>query len=212
MAPPSSSNEDRSAALAEMLARVALGDRAAFERLYRATSSALLGVIVRIQRDRAQAEDLLQDVFVNIWRAAQGFDATRAQPMTWLISIARHRAIDSLRRHKAEPSTVSSHGHDDDGDDTNLIDAMPSGWMFEAGDPASTPPELLGLFVGAPNTEASADENAELPPRIFLFQRNLERAAKDRAALREEIRVTLYHEIGHLLGFDEEGVAEMGLE
>jgi len=93
-----------------------------------------------------------------------------------------------------------------------LIDAMPSGWMFEAGDPASTPPELLGLFVGAPNTEASADENAELPPRIFLFQRNLERAARDRVALREEIRVTLYHELGHLLGFDEVGVAEMGLE
>jgi len=93
-----------------------------------------------------------------------------------------------------------------------LIDAMPSGWMLDPGDPASTPPDLLGLFVGAPNTEASADENAELPPRIFLFQRNLERAAKDRAALREEIRVTLYHEIGHLLGFDEEGVAEMGLE
>jgi len=93
-----------------------------------------------------------------------------------------------------------------------LIDAMPSGWMLEPGDPAATPPELLGLFVGAPNTEASADENAELPPRIFLFQRNLERAARDRAALREEIRVTLYHEIGHLLGFDEDGVAEMGLE
>jgi len=93
-----------------------------------------------------------------------------------------------------------------------LIDATPSGWMFEAGDPASTPPELLGLFVGAPNTEASADENAELPPRIFLFQRNLERAARDRVALREEIRVTLYHELGHLLGFDEVGVAEMGLE
>jgi RNA polymerase sigma-70 factor (ECF subfamily) len=123
---PSSSNEDRSAALSEMLARVALGDRAAFERLYRATSSALLGVIVRIQRDRAQAEDLLQDVFVNVWRAAQGFDAARAQPMTWLISIARNRAIDSLRRQKTEPRTVSSHGHDDDGNDTSLIDAVPS--------------------------------------------------------------------------------------
>ncbi|MBK7645159.1 MAG: metallopeptidase family protein [Planctomycetes bacterium] len=93
-----------------------------------------------------------------------------------------------------------------------LIDAMPSGWMLEPGDPSSTPPELLGLFVGAPNTEASADENAELPPRIFLFQRNLERAARDQAELREQIRVTLYHEIGHLLGFDEDGVAEMGLE
>ena len=93
-----------------------------------------------------------------------------------------------------------------------LIDAMPSGWMLEPGDPAATPPDLLGLFVGAPNTESSAEENAELPPRIFLFQRNLEREAKNPGELREEIRVTLYHEIGHLLGFDEEGVAEIGLE
>ncbi len=93
-----------------------------------------------------------------------------------------------------------------------LIDPVPSGWMMDPGDPASTPPDLLGLCLGAPNTEASADENAELPPRIFLFQRNIERGAKDQAELREEIRVTLYHEIGHLLGFDEDGVAGMGLE
>lgn len=93
-----------------------------------------------------------------------------------------------------------------------LIDAMPSEWMVDPGDPASTPPDLLGLFVGASNVEESASESAELPPRIFLFQRNIERAAKDRNELREEIRVTLYHEIGHLLGFDEDGVERMGLD
>jgi RNA polymerase sigma-70 factor (ECF subfamily) len=117
---------DRRAALAAMLARVALGDRRAFEQLYQATSAHLLGVILRIQRDRALGEDLLQDVFVNVWRAAQGFDAARAQPMTWLISIARNRAIDSLRRQKTEPRTVSSHGHDDDGNDTSLIESVAS--------------------------------------------------------------------------------------
>jgi RNA polymerase sigma-70 factor (ECF subfamily) len=117
---------DRRAALAAMLARVALGDRRAFEQLYQATSAHLLGVILRIQRDRALGEDLLQDVFVNVWRAAQGFDAARAQPMTWLISIARTRAIDSLRRQKTEPRTVSSHGHDDDGNDTSLIESVAS--------------------------------------------------------------------------------------
>lgn len=93
-----------------------------------------------------------------------------------------------------------------------LIDPVPSAWMMDPGDPASTPPDLLGLFVGAPNTEREASESAELPPRIFLFQRNIERGAKDAAGLREEVRVTLYHEIGHLLGFDEDGVADMGLE
>jgi RNA polymerase sigma-70 factor (ECF subfamily) len=83
-------------------------------------------VILRIQRDRALAEDLLQEVFVNVWRAARGFDVARAQPMTWLMSIARNRAIDSLRRQKTEPATVSSHGHDDDGQDGSLLEALPS--------------------------------------------------------------------------------------
>jgi RNA polymerase sigma-70 factor (ECF subfamily) len=123
--PSSSTNDDRNAALAQMLARVALGDRAAFAALYKAVSAQLLGVILRIQRDRAQAEDVLQEIFVTIWRAAQGFDAARAQPMTWLTSIARNRAIDSLRRNKTEVATVSAVGDDDD-NAPNLVDTLPS--------------------------------------------------------------------------------------
>ena len=121
----STAADDRNAALAQMLARVALGDRAAFAALYKAVSGQLLGVILRIQRDRAQAEDVLQEIFVSIWRAAQGFDAARAQPMTWLTSIARNRAIDSLRRSKAEIATVSALGGDDD-EGPNLVDTLPS--------------------------------------------------------------------------------------
>ena len=109
-----------------MLARVGLGDRAAFAALYKAVSAPLLGVILRIQRDRAQAEDVLQEIFVNIWRAAQGFDAARAQPMTWLTSIARNRAIDSLRRGKTEVATVTSLSGDDDDEGPNLVDTLPS--------------------------------------------------------------------------------------
>jgi RNA polymerase sigma-70 factor (ECF subfamily) len=122
--PPST--EERSAALAQLLARVALGDRAAFEALYKVVSAPLLGVILRIQRDRAQAEDVLQEIFVSVWRAAQGYDAARAQPMTWLTSIARNRAIDSLRRSKSEVATVSSAGSGDDDDGPNLVDTIPS--------------------------------------------------------------------------------------
>lgn len=124
---PASAWSERSAALAEALARVALGDRAAFATLYQATRSHLFGVVLRINADRAQAEDVLQEVFVNVWRAAQGFDATRSQPLTWLTSIARNRAIDSLRRRKAEVPTISAHqpGRDDD-DDVDLLASMPS--------------------------------------------------------------------------------------
>ena len=100
---------ERSHELAALLARTALGDRAAFARLYERTSGHLFAVVLRVQRDRAQAEDLLQEVYVNVWRAAAAFDAARAQPLTWLTSIARNRAIDSLRRRKTEVSTVSSH-------------------------------------------------------------------------------------------------------
>ncbi len=118
-------NDDRNAALTNALALIALGDRKALAALYKNVSAHLLGVILRIQRDRAQAEDVLQEIFVSIWRNAQGYDAARSQPMTWLTSIARNRAIDSLRRRKAEVSTVSAHLGDDD-DDSNLVDSIAS--------------------------------------------------------------------------------------
>lgn len=116
----------RSQALAELLARVRLGDRAAFEALYRQTAPHLFAIVLRIQGQRSQAEDILQDVFVNIWRAAHTFDAERSQPLTWLGSIARHRAIDSLRREQARLPTVSLSPDPDDpaaGDDG--LDQLP---------------------------------------------------------------------------------------
>jgi RNA polymerase sigma-70 factor, ECF subfamily len=114
---------DRSSHLAALLAKVSLGDRAAFALLYEATKSHLFAVILRINPQRAQAEDVMQEVFVNVWRAAGSFDAARSQPMTWLISLARHRAIDSLRRRKTEPQTVSA---SEDVDDHGLLDNTPS--------------------------------------------------------------------------------------
>jgi RNA polymerase sigma-70 factor (ECF subfamily) len=124
-APPEAWSQ-RSDALAAALARVALGDRAAFAELYRQTASHLFGVVLRINPDRAQAEDVLQEVFVNVWRSAQGFDAARAQPLTWLTSVARNRAIDSLRRRRAEPQTVSAHAGADDDAEHDPLDAVAS--------------------------------------------------------------------------------------
>ena len=106
---------EKSRALRDLLARTALGDRAAFAELYRRTSAHLFGVVLRINRDRGQAEDALQEIYVNVWRAAGGFDAARAQPLTWLTSIARNRAIDSLRRQQAQPR-LSSGEQDEDED------------------------------------------------------------------------------------------------
>ncbi len=105
---------ERSRELSQLLARAGLGDRAAFAQLYQRTSGHLFAVVLRIQRDRGQAEDLLQEVYVSVWKAAASFDAARSQPLTWLTHIARNRAIDSLRRHATQPRTESLSADDDD--------------------------------------------------------------------------------------------------
>ncbi|AHM05679.1 RNA polymerase sigma-70 factor [Roseibacterium elongatum DSM 19469] len=91
------------AELETLISRVALGDRAAFSALYDATSAKLFGVCLRVLKVRAEAEDVLQEVYVLIWRKADRYKVTGHSPMTWLITLARNRAIDRLRARK--PST-----------------------------------------------------------------------------------------------------------
>jgi RNA polymerase sigma-70 factor, ECF subfamily len=80
-----------------LIARVALGERSAFSMLYDATSAKLLGVCLRVLKDRAAAEDAMQDSFVKVWKNADRYRANGLSPMTWLITIARNTAIDRLR-------------------------------------------------------------------------------------------------------------------
>ncbi len=124
---------EKSHELSRLLSRTSLGDRAAFATLYDRTSSHLFAVVLRINRDRSQAEDVLQEVYVNVWRAASTFDAAQSQPLTWLTSIARNRAIDGLRRAQSQPQAQHISTSDDEDSDvyTNLAD------------PASGPLEML---------------------------------------------------------------------
>lgn len=91
-------------ALAEALAQVGLGDRGAFERVYRATSAKLMGVALRILNDRALAEDVVQETYATVWDKAAGFDPGRASPITWMVTIARNRSIDRLRAMASRPT------------------------------------------------------------------------------------------------------------
>jgi RNA polymerase sigma-70 factor (ECF subfamily) len=136
---PSSTDgwSERNRRLAALLSRVALGDRAAFEAVYRDTGGYLFGVVLRVMQDRGRAEDVLQEVFVKVWRAAGSFDAARSQPLTWLTQVARHGAIDGLRRAKTEPDTVSL-AHDDPGDDGDSHDGLD-----RLADPGDGPVERL---------------------------------------------------------------------
>jgi RNA polymerase sigma factor (sigma-70 family) len=83
--------------LVAAIARVAGGDRAALRIVYQDTSAKLFGVCLRILSNRSEAEDVLQDVYVTVWRKAGSFDPAKASPITWLVAIARNRAIDRLR-------------------------------------------------------------------------------------------------------------------
>lgn len=88
---------------------------------------------------------------------------------------------------------------------------MPHKGLVDPSHPHATPPDLLGLFSGPTLQDSAEGVSGELPPTIHLFQRNLERMGLAREELLAEIRTTLFHEFGHLLGLDEEGVAALGL-
>tara|TARA_B100000678_G_scaffold16164_1_gene12754 strand:- start:668 stop:1237 length:570 start_codon:yes stop_codon:yes gene_type:complete len=122
-----SSPEAREALEAAML-RMAKGDRAALEEVYRLTNVKLFGICLRILQDRKEAEDALQDVYITLWRNADRYDGTRASPIAWLATFARNRAVDRLRSGKVRRGAVSvdeAAGLSDDtpAADTMLIDA-----------------------------------------------------------------------------------------
>lgn len=92
--------------LRDCLLATAAGDRGAFEQLYQHTSAKLFGVCLRILHERGEAEEVLQDVYLTIWRKASQYDVERASPITWLAMIARNRAIDRIRSGQLERASV----------------------------------------------------------------------------------------------------------
>lgn len=86
--------------IADLIARTALRDRQAFRELYRRTSAKLFGVTLRILKDRAEAEEALQEVYVKIWRRADRYVQGGYSPISWLVAVARNHALDVLRARK----------------------------------------------------------------------------------------------------------------
>ncbi|MDF0748685.1 sigma-70 family RNA polymerase sigma factor [Marinobacter sp. 71-i] len=87
--------------LGHLLQRVATGDRSAFAKVYEATVPKLLGTVLRILNNRGWAEEVVHDVYIKIWQKAGQFDAGKASPITWMVTIARNSAIDELRKQPA---------------------------------------------------------------------------------------------------------------
>ena len=92
---------DETAPLERLLSLTGQGDSRAFAELYEHTSARLFGICLRMLRDRHEAEEVLQEVFVTVWRRARDFDAALAAPTTWLVTLTRNKAIDRLRQRGA---------------------------------------------------------------------------------------------------------------
>ena len=115
---------DGRALLLQLITEVGQGNKSAFARLYGLTHAKLLGVALRILRDRALAEDVLQESYLKIWRHAASYDPKIASPMTWMATIIRHGAIDAVRKRQLE-----AFGSDDEisavaSDDPDPVDEM----------------------------------------------------------------------------------------
>lgn len=103
---PSVSNSETVVEEACLIARMGVGDRDAFRELYGRYSSPLFSLAVRMVGDFGQAEELVQDTFVKIWRNASAFDPRKSRPFTWAVTIARRTCIDHLRKRRHQPVTT----------------------------------------------------------------------------------------------------------
>lgn len=122
--------------ISELISRVSLRDRAAFDALYASTSAKLFGVCLRVLGNRTEAEDALQDIYVKIWNKADRFAVAGTSPISWLVAVARNHCIDRLRARKrvstdldeasdiAEPSANPEQSAIAAGEARRLIDCL----------------------------------------------------------------------------------------
>ncbi|WP_183096018.1 ECF RNA polymerase sigma factor SigK [Nocardioides stalactiti] len=99
------------AVLADLLQRSARGDRAAFAELYDATAARVHGLAVRVVRDPAQAEEVAQEAFLEIWRTASRFDPARGSAVSWLLTITHRKAVDRVRSAEASTRRDTTYHH-----------------------------------------------------------------------------------------------------
>lgn len=92
---------DRGDQLSDLLRRCARGDETAFAQLYDATSARVYGLAVRVVRDPAQAEEVAQEAFLEIWRTASRFDPVQGSALSWLMTLCHRKAVDRVRSAEA---------------------------------------------------------------------------------------------------------------
>nr|WP_321462455.1 sigma-70 family RNA polymerase sigma factor [uncultured Cohaesibacter sp.] len=120
--------------ISDLILRVALRDRSAFSALYEATSAKLFGICLRVLKDRAEAEEALQEAYVKVWNNASRFSITANSPISWLAAIARNNAIDRLRARRPETVELDEElgGADETPDPERLVMSSETGARISA--------------------------------------------------------------------------------
>ncbi len=94
--------------IADLISRCALRDRRAFRSLYERTSAKLFGVALRILRDRAEAEEAIQEIYIKIWQRADRYVAGNTSPISWLVAVARNHSLDILRARRPQSDDIDA--------------------------------------------------------------------------------------------------------
>jgi RNA polymerase sigma-70 factor (ECF subfamily) len=110
-APSSEGVPSAGSELAELLRACGKGDNAAFAQLYDATSSRVYGLALRVVRDPAQAEEVAQESFLEIWRTSGRFDPAKGSPLGWLLTIVHRKAVDRVRSAEAASRRDATYHH-----------------------------------------------------------------------------------------------------
>ncbi len=109
---PSEEGASGASALAELLKRASRGDSDAFARFYDATAARAFGLAVRVVRDRAQAEEVAQEAFLEVWRTSARFDTGRGSAIGWLLTIVHRKAVDRVRSAEASSRRDTHYEYD----------------------------------------------------------------------------------------------------
>jgi RNA polymerase sigma factor (sigma-70 family) len=178
----------------DLVSAAASGDEAAFSELYQRYSASAFGLALRILGERAMAEEVLQEVFLSVWRRAAAYDPARGSVRSWLFAQIHHRSVDLVRREEAERRR--SHVHAEPGwYDSGMEDVIEEGWLSARRDQVRRALENLSLeqrqvidlayFQGLTQTQVA--DRAEVPlgtvkSRTLAAMRRLKEALASGAA------------------------------
>lgn len=172
------------AALRQWIGRIVDGDQAALAALYEALVGRVYGLALRITRQVQLAEEVAEDTFWQVWRQAPRFDAARGTAMAWVMTMARSRALDALRRR--EPAECSEDierlaegGETDHGNPQDILEAVQQGSLLHAAigrlDPVPRQLVALAFFRGLSHEEIAAQTGIPLGTVKSHIRRALER-------------------------------------